>query len=169
MHSCPPLHVSVSTPRLELRGATDDPLEQLVPVVRAGLADANPSPFDDPMSLYEPDPDVRVQKRLQGVWRCRGSVTADFWGLNLVVHRWPPLGNPGRHRHQLRFLRNSGHVLLAVRRPPWPSVGREMTDAALHLCFEGFSAAEASSEAFLDNIVSNRVSEALGYERNGTT
>lgn len=44
-----------------------------------------------------------------------------------------------------------------------------MRDAALHLCFEGFSAAEASSEAFLDNIGSNRVSEALGYERNGTT
>lgn len=44
-----------------------------------------------------------------------------------------------------------------------------MRDTALHLCFEGFEAAEASSEAFLDNVGSNCVSQALGYERNGTT
>lgn len=48
-------------------------------------------------------------------------------------------------------------------------LGREMRDAMLHLCFEGFGAAEASSETFLDNVGSNRVSQALGYERNGMT
>ena len=47
-------------------------------------------------------------------------------------------------------------------------LGREMREAALHLSFEGFGAAEADSEAFVDNAGSNRVSEALGYERNGT-
>jgi hypothetical protein len=48
-------------------------------------------------------------------------------------------------------------------------LGREMREAALHLSFEGFGAIEAASEAFLDNAGSNRVSETLGYERNGTT
>jgi hypothetical protein len=39
---------------------------------------------------------------------------------------------------------------------------------ALHLSFDGFGAAEAASDALLDNAGSNRVSETLGYERNGT-
>ena len=43
-----------------------------------------------------------------------------------------------------------------------------MREAALHLSFDGLGAAEAASDAFLDNARSNRVSQALGYERNGT-
>lgn len=42
----------MSTPRLELCGATDALLEALVPAVRNGEADADPSPYGDPMSLY---------------------------------------------------------------------------------------------------------------------
>lgn len=53
--------------------------------------------------------------------------------------------------------------------PRGRGLGREMRGAALQLCFEGFEAAEASSEAFLDNVGSHRVLQALGYERNGTT
>ena len=43
-----------------------------------------------------------------------------------------------------------------------------MREAALHLAFEGFGAAEATSDAFVDNASSNRVSETLGCHRNGT-
>ena len=85
MHPYPPLNVTVTTPRVELRGATDDLLAELVPLVRAGQADADPPPFDDPMPLYERDPDTRVQKWLQAIWRGRGRVASDFWRLNLVV------------------------------------------------------------------------------------
>lgn len=81
----PPLDVRVVTPRLELRGATDGLLEQLAPVVRAGEADAQPASFDDPMSLYEGDPDLRVCKWLQGIWRGRGSVDPEYWRLYFVV------------------------------------------------------------------------------------
>ena len=170
MHSYPPLNLSVSTPRLELRGATDDLLEELVPVVRAGLADADPPPFDDPMSLYEPDPDLRVQKWLQGIWRGRGSVTSDFWRLNLVVLI------DGRPSGMQDIIGTSFDTYGTAVTFSWLSaelrgrgLGREMREAALQLCFEGFEAAEASSEAFLDNVGSNRVSQALGYARNGTT
>ncbi len=44
-----------------------------------------------------------------------------------------------------------------------------MRAAALHLAFAGLAAREATSEAFADNSASNRVSQALGYEPNGTT
>lgn len=47
-------------------------------------------------------------------------------------------------------------------------IGTETRSAVLHLAFEGFGAAEAHSEAAVDNAGSNRVSERLGYERNGT-
>jgi len=47
-------------------------------------------------------------------------------------------------------------------------VGTEMRAAVLHLAFAGLAAREATSEAFTDNHASNRVSQALGYEPNGT-
>jgi RimJ/RimL family protein N-acetyltransferase len=47
-------------------------------------------------------------------------------------------------------------------------IGREMRAAVLHLAFAGLAAREATSEAFTDNPASNRVSEGLGYEPNGT-
>ncbi|MGH3189258.1 MAG: GNAT family N-acetyltransferase [Streptosporangiaceae bacterium] len=47
-------------------------------------------------------------------------------------------------------------------------IGTEMRAAILHLAFAGLAAREATSDAFADNRASNRVSEALGYEPNGT-
>lgn len=42
-----------------------------------------------------------------------------------------------------------------------------MRQAILHLAFDGLGAAEATSDAFVDNAASNRVSSALGYRENG--
>jgi RimJ/RimL family protein N-acetyltransferase len=44
-----------------------------------------------------------------------------------------------------------------------------MRAAVLHLAFAGLAAREATSEAFVDNHASNRVSQALGYQPNGTS
>lgn len=71
----------MSTPRIGLVGASDDLLGQLEPLVRDGKADADPAPFDDPMSLYEDDPAVRAAKWLQGIWRGRGSFSPSSWRL----------------------------------------------------------------------------------------
>ncbi len=46
-------------------------------------------------------------------------------------------------------------------------LGKEMRQAILHLAFDGLGAQEAGSDAFVDNLASNRVSEALGYQPNG--
>jgi RimJ/RimL family protein N-acetyltransferase len=43
-----------------------------------------------------------------------------------------------------------------------------MRAAALHLAFAGLAAREAASKAFAGNSASDRVSQALGYEPNGT-
>src|SRR5690349_24915914 len=85
MTSYPRLEVRVSTPTLELRGATDDLLDELAEVVRAGKTHADPPPYDDPISLYEPDPDQRVAKWMRAIWRGRGRVETDAWRLYFVV------------------------------------------------------------------------------------
>ncbi len=41
-HSYPPLNLEVRTPRLVLAGATDELLERLIPVVRAGVVGSGP-------------------------------------------------------------------------------------------------------------------------------
>ncbi|MFC4454284.1 GNAT family protein [Deinococcus sonorensis] len=164
----PPLDLQVITPRLTLYGATDDLLAQLLPIVRAGVAEGHPGLFDDPMSLYEDNP-VRERKWLQAIWRGRGTVRPDAWRLYFVVM----LGEQAVGMQDLigvnfdRFRTVTSFSWLApnVRQQ---GLGREMRAAILHLAFAGFGAAEASSDAFLDNVASNRVSEALGYHPNGT-
>lgn len=169
VHSYPPLDVTVTTPRIELRGATDDLLEELAPFVRAGQADADPPPFDDPISLYESDPDTRVHKWLQAIWRARAKVAPDFWRLDLMVLV------DGQAVGMQDIIGVAFDTYGTVTSFSWLAAdfrgrgfGREMREAALHLAFDGFDAAEAASDAFLDNAGSNRVSETLGYRHNGT-
>lgn len=77
MPSYPLLDVRITTPTLELRGAANDLLDELADVVRAGKANAEPAPYDDPISFYDPDPDLRVAKWLRAIWRGRGKVEPD--------------------------------------------------------------------------------------------
>lgn len=169
MSSYPPLDVRVVTPRLELRGATDDLLEELAPLVRLGKATADPPPWDDPSAFYEPDPDVRVQKWLRGVWRGRGTVRPGRWRLYFVVIvDGEPVGQQdltGDEFDSFGTVETTSWVSSDARQR---GIGTEMRSAILHLAFDGLGAAEAHSEAAVDNAGSNGVSERLGYERNGT-
>ena len=164
-----PLDVRIVTPRLELRGATDDLLQQLVPAVRAGAAGADPPPWDDPNSFYEPDPDRRVEGWLRGIWRGRGTVTAERWRLHFVVLvDGRPVGMQdvtGDGFASFGTVETTSWISSEVRRK---GIGAESRAAILHLAFEGLGAIEAHSQAGIDNAGSNRISEALGYEPNGT-
>jgi hypothetical protein len=88
----PPLDLVIRTPRLELLGATDSLLERLVPIVREGLVEAGPLPFDDPMSLYEESPE-REWRWLRGIWAGRvnlasfGTVSTFSWLQGSLRHR----------------------------------------------------------------------------------
>ncbi|MDQ6934820.1 MAG: GNAT family N-acetyltransferase [Actinomycetota bacterium] len=169
MTNYPPLDVRVSTPRLELRGATDELLDQLAEVVRAGKAHADPLPYDDPMSFYEPDPDLRVAKWLRAIWRGRGKVETDAWRLYFVV---VVNGHPVGMQDLIGVSFSTFGTVMSFS---WLStdqrgrgLGREMREAILHLAFEGFGATEARSDAFVDNHGSNAISRDLGYAPNGS-
>jgi RimJ/RimL family protein N-acetyltransferase len=164
----PLLDVRVTTPRLELRGATDDLLDELAEVVRAGGTRADPAPYDDPMSFYEPDPDLRVARWLRAIWRRRGEVEPGAWRLYFVVVV------DGRPVGEQTLLGVDFSTFGTVTTFSWLAadqrgrgLGREMREAVLHLAFEGLGAKEASSDAFVDNHGSNAISRRLGYEPNG--
>lgn len=166
----PPFDVRIVTPKVELVGATDDLLAELVPAVRDGKATADPPPWDDPSSFYEPDADRRVQGWLRGVWRGRGTLTPERWRLHFVVLL------DGEAVGMQDLIGDEFDTFGTVESSSWIStdvrergVGTETRAAILHLAFEGLGAEEAHSEAALDNVGSNRISERLGYERNGTS
>lgn len=163
-----PLQIRVKTPRLELVGASDDLLAALAPLVRDGKVFAEPAPYDDPMSFYQSDPTARVHKWLQSVWRGRGRLSPAEFRLafavlvdgeavgmqDLIAEKFDTCGTFLSFSWLSTDVRGRG-------------LGTEMRSAMLHLAFEGLGAREAASDAFVDNIGSNRVSEALGYEHNG--
>lgn len=164
-----PFAVQVRTPRLTLVGATDEWLERLAPLVRAGKAGATPDPYDDPISLYEPDPDLRVLRWLQGVWRGRGSASSDAWRLYfVVVVDDEPVGMQDLIGERFTQFRSATTFSWLSADQRGRGLGREMREAVLQLAFAGLGAVAAVSEAFGDNRASNGVSMALGYERNGT-
>ncbi len=166
----PPLAVRITTPRLELRGATDELLERVAPLVRAGKADDDPPPYDDPFWAYERDPEIRVHRWLQGIWRGRGRTGPESWRLHFVVMvDDEPVGMQdliGDEFVSFGTVETFSWLSSDARRRGF---GTEMRMAILHLAFDGLGAREAHSEANVDNAGSNGVSLRLGYERNGVS
>jgi RimJ/RimL family protein N-acetyltransferase len=162
-----PLDVSIRTPRITLLAATDELLFRLLPVVREGVIAADERPFDDPMSLYADSPE-RELRWIRSIWNGRSSVSPEFWRLYFVVMRDDePIGM--QDLIGIDFAALGTVTTFSWLKPSARSrgLGTEMRSAILHLAFAGFGAREATSEGFLDNRASNRISERLGYHNNG--
>ena len=143
----PPLQIRVKTPRLELVGAADEMLAALTPLVRDGKVFAEPAPYDDPMSFYESDPDVRVSRWLQSVWRGRGRFSPSDFRLafavlvdgeavgmqDLIAEKFDSCGTIASFSWLSTDVRGRG-------------LGTEMRIALLHLGFAGLGASEAGSD-----------------------
>lgn len=164
----PPLQIRVRTPRLELVGASDERLAELAPLVRDGKVFAEPAPYDDPMSFYESDPDVRVSRWLQSVWRGRGRFSpAEFRLAFAVIVDGEPVGMQDLIAEKFDTCGTFATFSWLSTDVRGRGLGTEMRRALLHLAFAGLEARVAGSDAFVDNVGSNRVSENLGYEHNG--
>ena len=80
----PLLNGEITTPALTLARATDELLERLVPVVRAGVAREGEAPFEDPISLYLHSPH-REWQWLRAIWAGRARADPQWWRFYFVV------------------------------------------------------------------------------------
>jgi len=143
-------------------------LALLAPAVRDGIVGHDEAPFDDPMSLYAESPE-REWRWLRGIWAGRAHVDPQPWRLYFVVTvDGAAAGMQDVIATNFSSLRTVGTFSWLAPAYRGRGLGTEMRAAAIELAFAGLGAQEASSNAFVDNAASNHVSQALGYEPNGT-
>jgi RimJ/RimL family protein N-acetyltransferase len=160
--------LSVSTPRLQLRYATDDLLLELTGVA-GDVIQPGTLPFDGDATFYDPTAAGR-RRWLAGQWSARARASPSWWVLVFaVIVEGRAVGTQEITASEFPALRSVGTFSWLTRGMQGRGLGREMREAVLHLAFGGLGAHRAESEAFEDNAASCGVSRAVGYERDGTT
>jgi RimJ/RimL family protein N-acetyltransferase len=157
----------IRTDRLELRVPTDDDLLELLAVARAGVHSPSTMPFLVPWT-DQASPELE-RSFLQYHWGRRARWSAASWDLNFaVVIDGKIVGSQG-------IAASNFDILRTIETGSWlglefqgQGIGKAMRAAAVTFAFEYLGAERITSSAFLDNLASQRVSAATGYEANGT-
>ena len=159
--------LSVITPRVELRYATDDLLLELTGVAGDVIAPGT-LPFDGDASFYDPTP-VGRRRWLAGQWGARARTSPEWWVLVFaIVVDGRAIGTQEITGIEFPAVRSVETFSWLARSHQGLGLGREMREAVLHLAFAELGADRALSEAFEDNVPSSRISLAMGYEPEGT-
>ncbi|UCM88418.1 GNAT family N-acetyltransferase [Streptomyces marincola] len=162
----PMLALRVTTPRLELRLPDTDELAVLADLAAEGLHPPEEMPFLVPWT--DQPPAERARSVLRYHWLRRADWSPENWSLQLAVFvDGEPAGVQDVYARDFAVLREVGTGSWLGARYQGKGIGTEMRVAALHLAFAGLGAVEAVSGAFDHNAASLRVSEKLGYERDG--
>ena len=164
----PLFELAITTPRLELRYATDALLLELARVAHDVIAPGT-LPFDGNASFY--DTSIAGRRRwLAGQWGARARTTPQWWALVFaVVVDDRAVGTQEITADSFTTLRCVSTFSWLTRSHQGRGLGREMREAVLHLAFDALLAERATSEAFEDNAASCGVSRAAGYVRDGST
>jgi RimJ/RimL family protein N-acetyltransferase len=163
----PLFDLHMTTPRLTLRPATDDDFPGLIKAVQAGVHDPGTMPFLVPWTDL-PSPELE-RSAMQFWWGCRSGWSPQEWNLNLaVIIDGEPIGYQSLHASNfptLGSIETGSWISL-----PWQGkgIGKEMRRAAVTFAFDYLGAQRITSAAFIDNLASQKVSLATGYEPNGT-
>jgi RimJ/RimL family protein N-acetyltransferase len=155
------------TPRLELRPDDDEGLDGLVEAAYAGVHPPEEMPFLVPWT--DADPRYLGRGVLQYFWSQRAALSPERWTISFLVrHEGRVIGTQGLTGTDFATTREvkSGSWLGMAHQGR--GLGTEMRAAVLLLAFDHFGAVRARSDAFADNHASHRVSEKLGYRRDGT-
>lgn len=162
----PTFGLRVSCGDLELRLPDDAELVALADLAVAGIHPPGRRPFLVPWNTGEPD--VARRGMLQYHWAARGRTAPAAWALELAVFRGgDPVGVQSVAATDFAVTRSAGTGSWLGLAHHGQGVGKRMRLMALHLLFEGFDAAVATTEAFDDNPESNGVTRSLGYAPNG--
>lgn len=160
-------HLVLRTPRLELRPDDDQGLFELAEEARLGVHPPELMPFVTPWT--DGGPEERALSTLRWFWRKRAELTAQNWSLGLLVRcDGRVVGMQGLGSTDFAVTREVMTGSWLGLRHHGHGVGTEMRAAALMFAFDHLAALRARSAAFHDNPASLRVSEKLGYRRDGT-
>jgi len=160
-------HLVLRTPRLTLRPDDDEGLYELAVLALRGVHPPEEMPFLFPWTDQAPDDLVRGT--VQHYWGARSRLTPSDWNIHFLVrHDGRVIGVQGLSAKAFPITRevSSGSWLGAAYQRQ--GFGTEMRAAVLLLAFDHLGAVLARSGAFTDNPASLRVSEKLGYRRDGT-
>ena len=158
----------VSTPRLSLRYASDDDLQELARFRRGRVIGDGAEPFDGESTFYMSSPTAEW-RALTGEWGARARTSPEWWHLSFaVVVSGEIVGQQNITGADFGRLRSVNSFSFLAKTHQGQGLGREMRSAVLHLAFAGLGALRAESDAFADNHASQAVSRALGYQPNGT-
>jgi RimJ/RimL family protein N-acetyltransferase len=160
--------LSVRTPRLVLRYATDQDLAQLARFRRGRVIAEGEEPFDGESTFYMESP-LAEWRAVAGEWGARARTSSEWWHMSFAaVADGELLGQQNITGIDYCRLRTVNSFSFLAKTHQGQGLGREMRSAVLHLAFAGLGAQRAESDAFADNHASLAVSRALGYEPNGT-
>jgi RimJ/RimL family protein N-acetyltransferase len=156
----------VRTGDLELRYPTEAELPALADIIEGGLHPVGEMPFA--LAFTEVPTAERNVESYQWWMGSRGRWSADSWTLTLAVYeRGVPVGFQDLRADRFPTMRTV-HTGSWLGMPfQGRGIGKQMRQAALALSFDHLGARIAETEAFLDNVASNKVSLAVGYEPNG--
>ena len=164
----PLFDLSVRTPALELRYATDELLLELTDM-SGDVIPPGTLPFDGDATFYDASPN-RERRWLRGQWGARSRTSPEWWVLVFaIVVDGRAVGTQEMTADAFPTVRTVSTFSWIARSHQRRGIGKESRAAILHLAFEALGAARATSEAFLDNVASMSVSRSLGYREDGTT
>lgn len=160
-------HLVLRTPRLELRPDDDDGLAELVEEAYLGVHPPEQMPFAVPWT--DADPAYLGRGIVQHFWSQRAALAPADWAIHFLVrHDGRVIGTQGIKAVDFAVTREFRTGSWLGLRHQGRGLGREMRAAVLLLGFDHLGARHARSTALVGNVASNRVSERLGYQRDGT-
>ena len=159
-------HLVLRTPRLELRPDDDAGLYELAEEARLGVHPPELMPFSTPWTDVAPD--ERALAVLRWNWEKRAVFRSQRWDLHFLVRcDGRVVGMQALHAVEFAVTRDVETGSWLGLRHQGRGIGTEMRAAVLVFAFDHLGATRARSGAFPDNPASLRVSEKLGYRRDG--
>ena len=160
-------HLVLRTPRLVLRPDDDEGLRELVEEAYLGVHPKDEMPFLVPWT--EADPAYLGRGMLQHFWSERARLTPEHWSVHFLVRLdGRVIGTQGVYGADFGVTREVSSGSWLGLRHQGRGLGTEMRAAVLQFAFDHLGARCARSAAFADNAASIRVSERLGYRRDGS-
>ena len=157
--------IRVRAPRLELRLPDDDELVELFEVAAAGIHPPDEMPFAVPWT-----DDLRKDAFLEFHRTAWESWRPDRWQCNFVAFfDGRPIGSQAVEAENFAATRTVGSGSWLGASYQGRGFGTEQRAAMLEFAFRGLGAEQAVSGALFHNIASQRISDKLGYRREGTS